>query len=148
MSEQGPLSPSPTAIIVGVDTHKYVHVAVAIDRPRYAHGELQRRRPTAPGTRSCVSWARTLGTIEAFGIEGTGSYGVGLASYVRRQAIRVSSRSVIAIAASAATTARVTPWMRRPRLGPFWPDSRPPFQSPLMARPKWFARSKSRATRR
>ena len=43
----------------------------------------------ALATRSCVAWARTLGHIEAFGIEGTGSYGVGLASYVRRQALRV-----------------------------------------------------------
>ena len=34
-------------------------------------------------------WARALGTVEAFGIEGTGSYGVGLASFVRRHAIRV-----------------------------------------------------------
>lgn len=30
-----------------------------------------------------------MGTIEAFGIEGTGSYGVGLASFVRRNAVRV-----------------------------------------------------------
>jgi transposase len=36
-----------------------------------------------------VAWARTFGPIGAFGIEGTGSYGVGLASFVRRQAIRV-----------------------------------------------------------
>jgi transposase len=36
-----------------------------------------------------VAWARRLGTVEAFGIEGTGSYGVGLASYVRRQTLRV-----------------------------------------------------------
>jgi transposase len=35
------------------------------------------------------TWARTLGTFEAFGIEGTGSYGVGLASFVRCQAVRV-----------------------------------------------------------
>ena len=41
------------------------------------------------GYAELVAWARTLGTIEAFGIEGTGSYGVGLASYVRRQALRV-----------------------------------------------------------
>lgn len=41
------------------------------------------------GYAELVAWARTLGLIEAFGIEGTGSYGVGLASYVRRQALRV-----------------------------------------------------------
>jgi len=80
---------SPTAtVIIGVDTHKYVHVAVAIDL-------LGARLATcsAPADRTgyaeLVAWARTLGTIGAFGIEGTGSYGVGLASFVRRQAIRV-----------------------------------------------------------
>ena len=36
-----------------------------------------------------MNWARTLGAVEAFGIEGTGSYGVGLASFVRRHAVRV-----------------------------------------------------------
>lgn len=75
-------------VIVGVDTHKHVHVAVAInglgarlatckapaDRAGYAH---------------LVAWARALGTVEVFGIEGTGSYGVGLASFVRRHAMRV-----------------------------------------------------------
>lgn len=88
MSQQGSLSSSSTSIIVGVDTHKYVHVAVAID----ALG-MRMASCSAPADRAgyaeLVSWARTLGTIEAFGIEGTGSYGVGLASFVRRQAIRV-----------------------------------------------------------
>ena len=32
MSELRTASPSSTAITVGVDTHKFVHVAVAIDR--------------------------------------------------------------------------------------------------------------------
>ncbi|MGE3512647.1 MAG: transposase, partial [Vicinamibacterales bacterium] len=41
------------------------------------------------GYAELVEWTRTLGVIGAFGIEGTGSYGVGLASFVRRQAIRV-----------------------------------------------------------
>ena len=42
-----------------------------------------------PATHEIVAWARSLGTVEAFGIEGTGSYGVGLASFVRRHALRV-----------------------------------------------------------
>ena len=46
------------------------------------------RQRTAPAT-ELVVWARALGTIGAFGIEGTGSYGAGLASFVRRQALRV-----------------------------------------------------------
>jgi transposase len=80
--------PSTTAIIVGVDTHKYVHVAVAIDRlgTRLASCSVSADRA---GYAELVTWAKALGSIEAFGIEGTGSYGVGLASYVRRHAFRV-----------------------------------------------------------
>jgi len=77
-----------TTIIVGVDTHKYVHVAVAIDvmGTRIATCSASANRA---GYAELLGWARTLGAIEAFGIEGTGSYGVGLASFVRRHAVRV-----------------------------------------------------------
>ena len=75
-------------VIVGVDTHKHVHVAVAVDRLGARLGSC-----SVPANRGgyaeLVAWARTLGTVEAFGIEGTGSYGVGLASFVRRHAVRV-----------------------------------------------------------
>lgn len=79
---------SPTSIIVGVDTHKYVHVAVAVDHlgVRLASCSVS---ADSRGYAELVAWAQTLGEVEAFGIEGTGSYGVGLASYVRRQALRV-----------------------------------------------------------
>ena len=88
MSELRTASPSQTAIIVGVDTHKSVHVAVAIDHLgiRLASCSVSADRA---GYTQLLTWARTLGHIEAFGIEGTGSYGVGLASYVRRQALQV-----------------------------------------------------------
>ncbi len=36
-----------------------------------------------------VTWARTLGDLESFGIEGTGSYGAGLTRFVRQQGLRV-----------------------------------------------------------
>lgn len=88
MSELRTASPSSIAIIVGVDTHKFVHVAVAIDDRgiRLASCIVSADRA---GYAELVAWARTFGLIEAFGIEGTGSYGVGLASSVRRQALRV-----------------------------------------------------------
>ena len=75
-------------VIVGVDTHKHEHVAVAIN-------DLGARLATfrAPANRAgyadLVAWARTLGAVEAFGTEGTGSYGAGLASFVRREGLRV-----------------------------------------------------------
>lgn len=79
----------PTAkVIVGVDTHKLIHVAVAINLlgARLATISVSADRA---GYAELVAWARALGMIEAFGIEGTGSYGVGLTSFVRRHVIKV-----------------------------------------------------------
>ena len=69
-------------MIVGVDTHKHVHVAVAIDTWGV---RLEGRTFSADsgGYRQLISWAEAHGPIEAFGIEGTGSYGAGLTSAVR-----------------------------------------------------------------
>ena len=75
-------------VIVGVDTHKHVHVAVAVDRLGARLGSC-----SVPANRGgyteLVAWARPRGAVEAFGIEGTGSYGVRLASFGRRHAVRV-----------------------------------------------------------
>lgn len=64
-------------IIIGVDTHKSNHIAVAIN----AHG-ARLGVITIPTTRKGYSdletWASAFGSIKAFGIEGTGSYGAGL----------------------------------------------------------------------
>ncbi len=87
MSQTRTAKPS-TTIIVGVDTHKYVHVAVAIDHlgTRLANCTVSADRA---GYAELVAGAQALGDVEAFGIEGTGSYGVGVASYVRRHGLRV-----------------------------------------------------------
>ena len=44
---------------------------------------------TAEGYADLLSWARGCGWVVAFGVEGTGSYGSGLARYLRRQGTRV-----------------------------------------------------------
>ena len=41
------------------------------------------------GSQALLTWAETHGRIQAFGIEGTGGYGVGLARAVRRAGHRV-----------------------------------------------------------
>ena len=72
--------PAP-AIIVGVDTHTDTHTAVAIDLAgrRLADVEV----PANPaGYRRLLEWANTHGTIDAVGVEGTGSYGAGLARFL------------------------------------------------------------------
>ena len=69
-------------IIVGVDTHKEVHVAVAIDRVGRRIGELA-IPTTEVGLTLLLGWARHLGEERVWGIEGTGSYGAGLARRLR-----------------------------------------------------------------
>ena len=72
----------PTDIIVGVDTHKRTHAAVAITRLGARIGELA-IEVSLGGYRELETWARSLGAVRAFGIEGTGSYGAGLARFLR-----------------------------------------------------------------
>jgi transposase len=69
-------------IIIGVDTHKDVHAAVAINGIGARLGTLT--IPVSPkGYRNLETWARAFGTIHAFGIEGTGSYGAGLSRFLQ-----------------------------------------------------------------
>ena len=71
-------------VIVGVDTHKHAHTAVAIDARGARLGAT-----TVPvgleGYRELEAWARSLGAVRAFGVEGTGSYGAGLSRFLRER---------------------------------------------------------------
>ncbi len=71
-----------SGIVVGVDTHKDLHVARAKNELGRGLGE-----PTIPasakGYRALLSWSHGLGNIRAFGVEGTGCYGAGLTRHLR-----------------------------------------------------------------
>ena len=88
MTESMTTQPQARKVIVGVDTHKHVHVAVAIDTWGIRLGD-QSFVADSGGYRALITWADTHGRIKAFGIEGTGSYGAGLARAVRRAGHRV-----------------------------------------------------------
>ncbi len=79
---------TPTHVVVGVDTHKDLHVGVALDSlgRRIASTAIP---TTAVGYLSLVAWAESHGEIEAFGVEGTGSYGAGLARHLRAAGYQV-----------------------------------------------------------
>jgi transposase len=75
-------------ITVGVDTHTDLHVGVALDQ--FGRRLGTRSVPTTPaGFAELVAWASGLGVIERFGIEGTGSYGAGLARWLRARRLTV-----------------------------------------------------------
>jgi transposase len=69
-------------VTVGVDTHSDVHHAAVIDevgRPLADAGFAT----TPAGYRRLLAWAGGHGELAAFGVEGTGAYGAGLARHLR-----------------------------------------------------------------
>ena len=75
-------------VTVGVDTHTDQHVGVALDQVGRRLGA--RGVPTTPaGFATLLAWARTFGTVERFGVEGTGSYGAGLTRWLRARGLAV-----------------------------------------------------------
>lgn len=71
-------------VIIGVDTHQDEHVAVAINEQGVRLGEY-RVVTTKQGYAELHQWSSSLGEIRAFGIEGTGSYGAGVARFLTRR---------------------------------------------------------------
>jgi hypothetical protein len=71
-----------SGIVVGVDTHKDLHVARAKDELGRGLGEIT-IPASAKGYRALLSWSRGLGEVRAFGVEGSGCYGAGLARHLR-----------------------------------------------------------------
>lgn len=78
----------PARVTVGVDTHKDEHVAVAIDALGARLGE-HRLQADPAGYRGLERWAAAMGQIAVFGVEGTGSYGAGLARFLAARGHKV-----------------------------------------------------------
>jgi transposase len=69
------------AVIGGVDTHADVHVAAACDQLG-AVLSTQAFPTTTVGYRRLLVWLRSFGDVQTVGVEGTGSYGVGLTRFL------------------------------------------------------------------
>jgi transposase len=75
--------PAPTApVTVGVDTHLDLHVAAAVDQTGRPCGTKAFAASTR-GYVALVTWAERYRRVERIGVEGTGTYGAGLARFVR-----------------------------------------------------------------
>jgi transposase len=79
---------APHDIVIGVDTHKDTHVACACDGVGRRLDDIE-IPATNDGYAELLGWALSLGTIAVFGVEGTGSYGIGLARFLRRHGRKV-----------------------------------------------------------
>lgn len=75
-------------VVGGVDTHGEVHVAAVID----ATGRILAAESfvaTLAGYRALLRWLRRHGRVVGVGVEGTGSYGAGLARYLAGEGVAV-----------------------------------------------------------
>jgi transposase len=75
-------------VTVGVDTHKDIHVAVALDQLGRKLDAIE-IPTTSAGYAELLIWATGLGTVDRFGIEGTGSHGAGLCRWLTARGLIV-----------------------------------------------------------
>ena len=80
--------PRDEEVILGVDTHKDVHVAavITVQGVPLASAEFD---TTGVGYRQLLAWAQGFGVLHRAGVEGTGSYGAALTRYLRRSGLTV-----------------------------------------------------------
>lgn len=76
------------AVTGGVDTHLDVHVAAALDGIGGLLG-VESFETTAAGYQKLLDWLAGFGALERVGIEGTGSYGAGLARHLHAAGVTV-----------------------------------------------------------
>jgi transposase len=75
-------------VVLGVDTHLDLHVAVALDQLGRRLGEMS-VPTTKKGYDKLVRWAESLGSVLCAGVEGTSSYGAGLTRHLKTAQIQV-----------------------------------------------------------
>lgn len=82
------MTESASGVIVGVDTHHRFHVAAVLDGNggRLATGTFD---ASPAGYRRLLAWAETFGRVDKVGVEGTGSWGKGLARFLSGRQVRV-----------------------------------------------------------
>jgi transposase len=85
---RGGKKPKKRRIVGGIDTHADTHHAAVelMNGGRIADAQFP---ATAEGYAQLLAWMRSFGRLHAAGVEGTGSYGAGLARYLRGQGVHV-----------------------------------------------------------
>ena len=79
---------APRPVTGGVDTHLDLNVAAALD-PVGGLLEVAEFPATSGGHRRLLGWLAGFGPVTRVGVEGTGSYGAGLARYLRAAGVEV-----------------------------------------------------------
>ena len=88
-SGQNPDDALREEVVLGVDTHKDLHVAAVITGIGGLLG-CQSFPATAAGYRQLLDWALGFGPVNRAGVECTGSYGAALARHLRQAGVAVA----------------------------------------------------------
>jgi hypothetical protein len=132
-------SATVAGVVLGVDTHLDLHVAVALDQLGRRLGELT-VPTTAKGYESLLCWAESFGPVWCAGVEGTGSCGAGLARHLRSAGIavlEVERPKRRHLRRNGKSDSRA----RRPRPGLCWPGRK------LVCTPTWCCPNTTNAVR-
>ena len=122
------------AITGGVDTHADVHVAAALDSVGGLLGVEE--FPVSPaGYARLLCWLGGFGTVCLVGIEGTGSYGAGLARHVAAAGIRVVEAGPLGPPGPPSAGQAPARWMRSAPPGP--PSAAGPAARPRAGTARW-----------
>lgn len=78
----------PVQVVGGIDTHKDLHMAAVVDRDDGQLLAIKEFSTTRAGYRALLRWMRSFGELDAVGIEGTGSYGAGVARFLSEASVR------------------------------------------------------------
>jgi transposase len=76
------------AVTGGIDTHGEVHVAAVLDEVGGLLG-TQSFRADPDGYSDLLAWLEAFGEVSKVGVEGTGSYGAGIARHLARAGVHV-----------------------------------------------------------
>jgi transposase len=82
------IAEQPHPVTGGVDTHAEIHVAAVVDQVGRVLG-TESFPADAAGYRAALAWMRSHGPLDKVGVEGTGSYGAGLARHLTSQDVQV-----------------------------------------------------------
>ncbi|MCL2746964.1 MAG: IS110 family transposase, partial [Coriobacteriia bacterium] len=82
------MAETQTGVIIGVDTHKRLHV-VAVISPHGQRLDVRQFEAHGDGYKAALAWVKTYGTPLRAGIEGSSSYGVGISRFLRANDIAV-----------------------------------------------------------
>jgi transposase len=82
------MADQPLQVTLGVDTHAQVHVAALLDHLGRLQGRLT-IPATQAGSQQLLAWAGRHGQLTQAGVEGTGTYGAGLARFLTGAGVKV-----------------------------------------------------------